>query len=116
VIVTTPNLMPELAKFGQLLGPKGLMPNPKLGTVTDDVEKTIINLKKGQIEYKTDDNGIMNIMFGKKSFTDIALAENFNTIFDKVKSLRPSTIKGDYIKSIYISTTMSPSVEIDIEK
>jgi large subunit ribosomal protein L1 len=89
------------------------MPNPKLGTVTDDIGNTIINLKKGQIEYKTDDNGVMNLLFGKKSFDDKALVENFNTIFSKVKSLRPNSIKGEYIKSVYVSTTMSPSVEIE---
>ncbi len=111
-IVTTPDFMPQLAKYGKLLGPKGLMPNPKLGTVTTNIEKVVNDIKKGQVEYRTDKEGIISVGFGKKSFTDEQLAENFKALFDIVKSLRPAAVKGQYILSTSISTTMGPGIKV----
>jgi large subunit ribosomal protein L1 len=104
--------MPQLSKYGKLLGTKGLMPNPKVGTVNEDIAVAVENIKKGQVIYKTDDKGVMNIMFGKKSFTDAQLVENYQAILDLLKANKPAAVKGDLIKSIYVSTTMSPSVKI----
>ena len=112
IIVTTPNMMPELSKYGKMLGTKGLMPNPKVGTVSEDIAASIENIKKGQVTYKTDNKGVMNIMFGKKSFDDKKLVENYQAIIDMLRANKPSQVKGELIKSIYISTTMSPSVKI----
>ncbi len=111
-IVTTPSFMPQLAKYGKLLGPKGLMPNPKLGTVTTNIEKVVTDIKKGQVEYRTDKEGIVSINFGKKSFTDEQLAENFKALYDTVKSLRPAAVKGTYIYTTSISTTMGPGIKV----
>ncbi len=104
--------MPQLAKYGRLLGPKGLMPNPKLGTVTKHLEKAVSDIKKGQVEYKTDKEGIVAIAFGKKSFTDEALVENFKSVFDLVKGKRPAVVKGTYIYTTVISTTMGPAIKV----
>lgn len=111
-IVTTPAIMPKIAKYGKLLGPKGLMPNPKLGTVTTNIEAAVKNIKNGQIEYRTNDNGLINLSIGKKSFSDKKLIENFNTIFNLIKNKKPSVVKGEYIKNISISTTMGPGIKI----
>ncbi len=111
-IVTVPEMMPKLAKYGKLLGPKGLMPNPKLGTVTTNIEKTISDIKKGQMEYRTNDNGLVNVSFGKKSFTEKQLIENYDALFKLIKSKRPSTVKGEYIKGISISSTMGPGIRV----
>lgn len=111
-IVTTPSFMPQLAKYGKLLGPKGLMPNPKLGTVTTKIEKVVSDIKKGQVEYRTDKEGIVSINFGKKSFTDEKLAENFKLLYNTVKSLRPAAVKGTYIQTTSISTTMGPGIKV----
>lgn len=112
VVVTTPTLMPKFAKYGKLLGTKGLMPNPKLGTVTTRIERTIQDLVKGSIEYRTDVGGNINVMFGKKSFGTKELVENYQEIFNVIRQSRPSTVKGEYIKAVYISSTMGPSVRI----
>jgi large subunit ribosomal protein L1 len=104
--------MPQLSRYGKLLGTKGLMPNPKVGTVNEDVTVAIENIKKGQVIYKTDDKGVMNIMFGKKSFTDKQLEENYQAIVDMLRAKKPAAVKGDLMKSIYVSTTMSPSIKI----
>lgn len=114
-IVTTPEFMPQLARYGKLLGPKGLMPNPKLGTVTKNISKIVEDIKKGQIEYKTDKEGIVSVPFGKKSFSDGDLAENYKAIFDIVKKKRPNAVKGTYINSIFISTTMGPGIRVKVE-
>lgn len=114
-IVTTPAFMPQLAKYGRLLGPKGLMPNPKLGTVTTDLEKAVSDIKKGQIEYKTDKEGIVASTFGKKSFDDAKLVENFNSIYELVKGKRPAAVKGTYIYSTVISTTMGPGIKVKMD-
>lgn len=114
-IVTTPAFMPQLAKYGRLLGPKGLMPNPKLGTVTTDLGKAVSDIKKGQIEYKTDKEGIVASTFGKKSFDDAKLVENFNAIYELVKGKRPAAVKGTYIYSTVISTTMGPGIKVKMD-
>lgn len=114
-MVTTPDFMPQLAKYGKLLGPKGLMPNPKLGTVTKNLEKAVSDIKKGQVEYKTDKEGIVSIAFGKKSFDDAKLIENFHAIYDLVKGKRPSAVKGTYIYSTVISTTMGPGIKVKVD-
>ncbi|NQX83192.1 MAG: 50S ribosomal protein L1 [Mycoplasmataceae bacterium] len=114
-IVTTPDFMPQLAKFGRLLGPKGLMPNPKLGTVTNNIKKIVSDIKKGQIEYKTDKDGIVAVPFGKKSFDDLLLIENYKSIFNLIKSKRPPSVKGIYIYTIVISTTMGPGIRLKVD-
>lgn len=111
-IVTTPSFMPKLAKYGKLLGPKGLMPNPKLGTVTTDIEKVVNDIKKGQIEYRTDKDGIISVMFGKSSFVDSKLVENFAELYNVIKNLRPSVVKGQYIITTFISTSMGPGIKV----
>ncbi len=112
-IVTTPSMMPKLAKYGKVLGPKGLMPNPKLGTVTNDIATAIDNIKKGQVEYRTNKEGLINMAIGKVSFSEDQLVENYNSIFEIIKSKKPSTVKGDYIKSITVSSTMGPGIKVD---
>lgn len=114
-IVTTPDFMPQLAKYGRLLGPKGLMPNPKLGTVTKNITKIVSDIKKGQIEYKTDKEGIVSSIFGKKSFTDEQLVENFKELYTLVLGKRPAAVKGTYIFSTVISTTMGPSIKVKMD-
>lgn len=111
-IVTTPKYMAKFAKYGKLLGPKGLMPNPKLGTVTTDIKNAILNIKKGQIEYRTNDQGLINLSIGKLSFSNQELKENYEAIFNLIKSKRPSEVKGEYIIDIFLSTTMGPGIRI----
>ena len=113
VVIATPDMMSSLGKIGRLLGPRGLMPNPKLGTVTDNIKDAVQNIKKGQVEYRTEDKGIINIIIGKKSFETSALVENFRTLYDLILSKKPSSVKGDYVKSITVSTTMGPGVRIE---
>lgn len=111
-IVTTPKYMAKFAKYGKLLGPKGLMPNPKLGTVTQDVKTAVENIKRGQIEYRTNDQGLINLSIGKLSFSDQKLKENYQAIFNLIKAKRPSEVKGEYIMNISLSTTMGPGIKI----
>ena len=106
VIVATPDMMGQLGKLGRLLGPKGLMPNPKTGTVTMDVEKAIEDIKKGKI----------NLMIGKTSFEDQALVENFKAIYGTIAKARPAAVKGTYIKNLVLSTTMGPGIHVAVEK
>ena len=113
VIVATPDMMGELGKMGKLLGPKGLMPNPKTGTVTMDLAKAIDEIKKGKVTYRTDKEGNVAAMIGKLSFTDVQLAENFKAIYDVILRARPAAVKGTYMKNVVLSTTMSPSVRVD---
>lgn len=112
-IVTTPKFMSKFAKFGKLLGPKGLMPNPKLGTVTTNIEKAIKDIKHGQVEYRTNQQGIINLSIGKKSFKTDMLVENYKFVFNTIKSKKPASLKGDLIKTIHVSTTMGPGILID---
>jgi large subunit ribosomal protein L1 len=113
VMIATPDMMPALGKLGKVLGPKGLMPNPKTGTVTNDVKKAVLDVKKGRAEYKTDTYGNVHTMVGKVSFTEDQLVENINSIMSVVIKSKPSTVKGIYIKNISISSTMGPGIKID---
>ena len=112
-IVATPNLMGELGKLGKILGPKGLMPNPKSGTVTMDVGKAVKDLKAGQVELRVESNGIVHVSCGKVSFEKEKLVENIAKIHDTIMKARPSSVKGQYLEKIFISSTMGPSVIID---
>ena len=116
VIVATPNMMGELGKLGRLLGPKGLMPNPKTGTVTMDVAKAVEEIKKGKVEYRTDKAGNINLMIGKVSFSDEQLVENFKAIYNTVAKARPAAVKGTYIKNLVMATTMGPGIHVEIVK
>ena len=109
IIVATPDMM------GQLLGPKGLMPNPKTGTVTMDVAKAIDEIKKGKVEYRVDKDGNINVLFGKVSFTEEALVENFKALYDRILKARPVTVKGTYLKGVTVSTTMGPGIKVTVE-
>ena len=116
VIVATPNMMGELGKLGRVLRPKGLMPNPKTGTVTMDVAKAVEDIKKGKVEYRVDKEGNINVMIGKVSFEEEKLAENFRTIYNAIAKARPAAVKGTYIKNLVISTTMGPGIHVAVEK
>jgi len=113
VMIATPDMMPALGKLGKVLGPKGLMPNPKTGTVTNDVKKAVLDVKKGRAEYKTDTYGNVHTMVGKASFTEEQLNENINSIMNVIIKSKPSTVKGIYIKNISISSTMGPGIKVD---
>ena len=113
VIVATPDMMPELGKIGKVLGPKGLMPNPKSGTVTMDVTKAIKDIKSGKVEYRLDKTNIIHLGFGKVSFGTDKLMENYETVMNAIIKAKPAAAKGQYIKSVAISTTMGPSMYID---
>ena len=112
-IVATPDMMGELGKLGKILGPKGLMPNPKSGTVTMDVAKAVKDLKAGQVELRVESNGIVHVSCGKISFEKEQLVENIARIHDTIMKVRPSSVKGQYLEKIFISSTMGPSVIID---
>ncbi len=113
VIIATPNMMGELGKLGRILGPKGLMPNPKTGTVTMDVAKAVEDVKKGKVEYRVDKEGNINVLIGKVSFDDEKLVENFNAIRDVIVKARPAAVKGTYIKNLTLSTTMGPGIKVN---
>ena len=113
VLVSTPQYMPKLGKYARLLGPKGLMPNPKAGTVTTDIEKAVKEAKAGKIEYRVDKQAIVHVGLGKLSFGANKLMENVNAFVDSLKSQKPASIKGQYVKSVYISTTMGPSILVE---
>lgn len=113
VIVATPDMMAQLGKIGRVLGPRGLMPNPKTGTVTPTPEKAVEDIKKGMIEYKTDSYGNVHNIIGKVSFDEKALLENLEYIYSAVMKAKPSVVKGAYIQNISISTTMGPGIKID---
>ena len=115
VIVTMPSVMGKLGPLGRILGPRGLMPNPKTGTVTMDVAKAVKDVKGGKIDFKVDKTGIIHAAIGKASFDADKIAENANEVIQTLLKLKPSTVKGTYVKSIYLSSTMSPSIEIDIK-
>ncbi|MBR0242754.1 50S ribosomal protein L1 [Candidatus Saccharibacteria bacterium] len=113
VLISTPAYMPKLGKFARLLGPKGLMPNPKAGTVTMDVEKAVKESKAGKVEYRVDKQSIVHIGLGKVSFGGDKLLENANTFFDSLKAQKPASLKGTYVKSVFITTTMGPSIAVE---
>lgn len=113
VLITTPDLMPKLARYAKVLGPKGLMPNPKSGTVTTDLSRAVSEAKAGKIEYRVDSNGIVHSGIGKLSFEDDKLLKNIETILNSIKNNKPNSVKSSFIKSIYLTTTMGPSVAIN---
>lgn len=112
VLISTPAYMPKLGKFARTLGPKGLMPNPKAGTVTNDIEKAVKEAKAGKVEYRVDKQAIVHIGLGKVSFGVDKLLENTNVFFDSLKAQKPASLKGNYIKSVYLTTTMGPSIPV----
>ena len=114
VIVATPDMMGELGKIGRILGPKGLMPNPKTGTVSMDITKAIKDVKAGKVEYRADKEGNINVTIGRVSFDAEKLYENFKTIYDIVVKAKPSTVKGVYMNNLTITTTMGPSIKVDV--
>lgn len=112
VMIATPDMMAELGKLGRILGPKGLMPNPKTGTVTMDVTKAVQETKAGKVTYRTDKEGNIHLPIGRASFDAEKLVENFNTVFDLLVKIKPSTAKGIYMKNVVVSSTMGPSVKV----
>ena len=115
-IVVSPDLMAQLGKLGKVLGPKGLMPNPKSGTVTNDITKAIKELKAGKLDARVEKNGILQTTFGKTSFSEDQLKENFNVLQNAVISAKPNSFKGKYIKTVSISSTLGPGIKIGIEQ
>ena len=111
--IATPDMMSKVGRLGKILGTRGLMPNPKLGTVTMDVARVVGELKAGRVEYRADKYGIAHVAIGKKSFTPEALVENYGALLDEILRAKPSSAKGRYIKSITISTTMGPGIKVD---
>lgn len=112
-VVATPDMMGKVGRLGRVLGPRGLMPNPKTGTVTMDVTKAIKDIKGGKVDFRVDKNGNLSFLIGKLSFTEQALEENFKAIADEVKRLKPSTVKGRYVTKATITSTMNPGVPVD---
>ena len=113
VIVTMPSVMGKLGPLGRVLGPRGLMPNPKTGTVTMDIKKAVSDVKGGKIDFKVDKTGIVHAAIGKASFTADKIYENADELLKTINKLKPSTAKGVYVKSVFMSSTMSPSISID---
>ncbi|WP_251553869.1 50S ribosomal protein L1 [Neobacillus muris] len=113
VIVATPDMMGEVGKLGRVLGPKGLMPNPKTGTVTFDVTRAIAEIKAGKVEYRVDKAGNIHVPIGKTSFEDEKLVENFTTVFDTMLKVKPSAAKGTYMKNVTVASTMGPGIKVD---
>ncbi|MCP9301118.1 50S ribosomal protein L1 [Bacillus halotolerans] len=113
VIVATPDMMGEVGKIGRVLGPKGLMPNPKTGTVTFEVEKAIGEIKAGKVEYRVDKAGNIHVPIGKVSFEDEKLVENFTTMYDTILKAKPAAAKGVYVKNVAVTSTMGPGVKVD---
>ena len=116
VVVATPDMMGVVGRLGRVLGPKGLMPNPKAGTVTMDVTKAIKEIKAGKIEYRLDKTNIIHVPVGKASFTEEQLADNFQTLMDAILKAKPSTVKGAYFKSVALTSTMGPGVKLNVAK
>ena len=112
-LIATPDMMPQLGKLGKILGPKGLMPNPKTGTVTMDIKKAVEEVKQGRIEYRTDSYGNVHTIIGKVSFTEKQLLENLEAFVSLILKTKPSVVKGTYVKNISVSTTMGPGIKID---
>jgi len=112
-IVATPDMMPELGKLGKVLGPKGLMPNPKSGTVTTDILNSVKEIKAGKIELRVEKNGIVHVQCGKSSFDETALEENVKTVYETIMKAKPASVKGTYFKKMTISSSMGPGIKID---
>ena len=115
LLVATPNMMPKLAKLGRVLGPKGLMPSPKSGTVSNTLEATLTDFKKGKFEYKADKTGIVHVNFGKSDFTNAQLIENLTALYGSIEQNRPAGVKGKYFKSLFICTSMGSSIKLDLD-
>lgn len=115
LLITTPNMMPKLAKLGRILGPKGLMPSPKAGTVTNTITSTVEEFKKGKFEYKADKTGVVHVSFGKSDFSKDQLIENLITLYNSIEQNRPPGVKGKYFKSLFICTSMGPSLKLNLE-
>ena len=115
LLIATPNMMPKLAKLGRVLGPKGLMPSPKSGTVTSTLTATLEEFKKGKFEYRADKTGIVHVSFGKSNFTNTQLIENLTALYKSIEQNRPSGVKGKYFKSLFICTTMGSSIKLDLD-
>lgn len=113
VLITTPDMMGLVGRLGKVLGPRGLMPNPKLGTVTPDVAKAVKELKGGRVEYRADRYGICHVVIGKCSFTAEQLAENYGAVYDEILRMKPAAAKGKYVKSVTVTSTMGPGVTVD---
>ncbi|MFQ9509971.1 MAG: 50S ribosomal protein L1 [Lachnospiraceae bacterium] len=116
VVVATPDMMGVVGRLGRVLGPKGLMPNPKAGTVTMDVAKAIQDIKAGKIEYRLDKTNIIHVPIGKVSFTEEQLTDNFQTLMDAIIKARPATLKGQFLKSVTVSSTMGPGVKLNVTR
>ena len=116
VVVATPDMMGVVGRLGRILGPKGLMPNPKAGTVTMDVTKAVKEIKAGKVEYRLDKTNIIHVPIGKASFTDEALQENFETLMDAIIKARPAAAKGQYLRSVTLASTMGPGVKVNTAK
>ncbi len=116
VLIATPDMMGKLGKLGRVLGPKGLMPNPKTGTVTMDVAKAVEEVKKGKVTYRVDREGNLNVIIGKASFDNDKLVENFKAIYGVIAKARPAAVKGTYMKKIVLSSTMGPGIPVTVEK
>jgi len=114
LLIATPDMMPKLAKLGRVLGPKGLMPSPKSGTVSTNLTETLSDFKKGKFEYKADKTGIVHINFGKVNFSKNQLIENLTSLYQSIEQNRPSGVKGKYFKSLFICTSMGPSIQLDL--
>ena len=113
LLIATPDMMPKLAKLGRVLGPKGLMPSPKSGTVSTTLTETLSEFKKGKFEYKADKAGVVHVSFGKSDFTEVQLAENLTALYQSIEQNRPSGVKGKYFKKLFICTSMGPSIQLE---
>nr|YP_009093162.1 ribosomal protein L1 [Roundia cardiophora]AIR75835.1 ribosomal protein L1 [Roundia cardiophora] len=114
LLIATPDMMPKLAKLGRVLGPKGLMPSPKSGTVSTTLTETLADFKKGKFEYKADKTGVVHVNFGKANFSKNQLVENLTSLYRSIEQNRPSGVKGKYFKSLFICTSMGPSIQLDL--
>lgn len=114
LLIATPDMMPKLAKLGRVLGPKGLMPSPKSGTVSTNLTETLSDFKKGKFEYKADKSGVVHVSFGKANFTELQLSENLAALYQSIEQNRPSGVKGRYFKKMFICTSMGPSIQLDL--